>query len=301
MLVFIIRGVFLLSVLGWYSATVWKVIDGYFQDQFRVYLQEEYRKHPRIKADFESTGAVDKKPAPSVLPAEPSLSHGIVETYDSNAVCPADIADACPRAIVSSGKPEEAVAGGTSEIAAAVGAGTTDKNAFPTNTARSAQESRKPPSNSDTRDKGRRPGVINQNDGRKEDAIEGSVLPPSMSSLRIEKLRRRRLDKRGLSRVSKEVSREISREKPKNRRVNTLVLTDIDFTTAKTGDDEDDDFSEFEEEEKDGRSYKKGILVSELPFKPKADIGDLDRVTAEEFCPLTLEDEASCEETTTWP
>ncbi|KYN20716.1 hypothetical protein ALC57_06622 [Trachymyrmex cornetzi] len=175
----------------------------------------------------------------------------------------------------------------------------TDKNAFPANTARSAQESRKPPSSSDTRDKERRPGAINQDGGREEDAIEGSVLPPPMSSLSVKKLRRR-LDKRGLSRVSKEVSREISREKPKNRRVNTLVLTDIDFATAKTDDDEDDDFSEFEEE-KDHRIYKEGILVSELPFKPKADIGNLDRVTAEEFCPLTLEDEASCEETTTWP
>jgi len=299
MLACIIRGVFLLGVLSWYSVIIWKVIDGYFQDQFRTYLQEEYRKHPRIKADFESTGAVDKRPAPSALPTEPSLSYGIAETYDSNTVCPADIVDACPRAIVSSGKPEEAVAGGTSEIAAAVGAGTTDKNAFPANTARSAQESRKPPSSSDTRDKERRSGAINQDNGREEDAIEGSILLPPTSSLTVRKLRRR-LDKRGLSRVSKEVSREISREKPKNRKVNTL-LTDIDFATVKTDDDEDDDFSEFEEEEKDHRIYKEGILVSELPFKPKADIGNLDRVTAEEFCPLILEDEISCEETTTWP
>ncbi|XP_011060829.1 PREDICTED: uncharacterized protein LOC105149834 [Acromyrmex echinatior] len=289
MLAFIIRGVFLLGVLSWYSATIWKVIDGYFQDQFRIYLQEEYRKHSRIKADFESTEAVDKRSAPSALPAEPSLSYGIAETYDSNAVRPTDIADGCPRAIVSSGKPEEAVAGGTSEIAAAVGAGATDKNAFPANTARSAQESRKLPSSSDTRDKERRPGAINQDGGLQEgNAIEGNILP-SPTSLSVKKLRRR-LDKRGLS-----------REKRKNRRVNTLVLTDIDFPTAKTDDDEDDDFSEFEEEEKDHRIYEEGILVSELPFKPKADIGNLDRVTAEEFCPLILEDETSCGETTTWP
>ncbi|KYN34426.1 hypothetical protein ALC56_11534 [Trachymyrmex septentrionalis] len=302
MLAFIIRGVFLLGVLSWYSAIVWKVIDGYFQDQFRTYLQEEYRKHSRIKADFESSGAVDKRPAPSELPAEPSLSYGIAGTYDSNAaVCPADIIDACPRAIVTSRKPEEAVAGGTSEIAAAVSAGTTDKSAkFPASTARSAQESRKPPSSSDTRDKERRrPGAINQDGCREEDAIEGSTLPPPTSSLNVKKLRRR-LDKGGLSRLSKEVSREISREKPKNRRVNTLVQTDIDFATARTDDDEDDDFSEFEEEEKDHRIYREGILVSELPFKPKADIGNLDRVTAEEFCPLILEDETSCQETT-WP
>lgn len=301
MLTFIIRGIFLLGVLSWYSAIVWKIIDGYFQDQFHTYLQEEYRKHPRMKADVESAGAVDKKPAPSALPTESSLNHA--ETYGSNAVCPADIADVCPEcADVPSGKPEEAMAGGTSEIAVAVGAGTTDKNAFPANAARSEQESRKPPSGSDTRDKERRPGAIDQDGDREEDAIEGNVLPSPASTPRRGRVEKRRLDKRGSSRVSKEVSKEISRKKPRNRRVNTLVLTDIDFAgTARSGDDGDDDFSEFEEEEKDQRVRKEGILVSELPFKPKADIGGLDRVTAEEFCPLTLEDEASCEETTTWP
>lgn len=293
MLTFIIRGVFLLSVLSWYSAIVWQIIDGYFQDQFRAYLQEEYRKHPRIKADVESAEAVDKGSAPSALPAEPSLSHGIAETYDSNAVCPADIADACPRAIVSSGKPEEAVAGGTSEIAVAVGAGTTDKNTFLANAVRSAQESRKPPSGSDTRDKEQRPAAINQDGDREEDTIEGSVLSS-------EKLRRRLVKKRSL-RVSKEVSREISRKMPRNQKVNTLVLTEADFAAARISDDGDDDFSEFEEEEKDQRVRVEGVLVSELPFKPKADISGLDRVTAEEFCPLTLEDEASCGESTTWP
>lgn len=296
MLMFVIRGVFLLSVLSWYSAIVWKVIDGYFQDQFRTYLQEEYRKHPRMKADIERAGAVDKGPAPSALPAESSVNH--METYGSNAECPADIADVCSqRANVPSGKPEEAMAGGTSEIAAAVGAGTTDKNAFPANAARSSQESRKP-SGSDTSDKERLPGAINQDGDRKEDAIEGNVLPsPASTPHRVEK---HRLDKRGSSHVSKEISKEISREKPRNRRVNTLVLTDVDFV-ARTGDDGEDDFSEFEEEEKNQRIRKEGILVSKLPFKPKADIGGLDRVTAEEFCPLTLEDEASCGETITWP
>lgn len=291
MLAFIIRGVFLVGILSWYSAIVWKVIDGYFQDQFRAYLQEEYRKYPRIKADVERAGAVDKRPA------EPSVRHGIAETYDSNAVCPADIADACPRTIVSSGRPEEAVAGGTSEIAVAVGAGTTDKNTFPANAVRSAQESRRP-SGSD--DKERRPGAIDQNGDREEDTIAGSVLPSPASARLVEKPRRR-LDKTRSSRASKEVSREISRKMPRNRRVDTLVLADADFAVAKTSDDEDDDFSEFEDEEKDQRVRREGVLVSELPFKPKADIGRLDRVTAEEFCPLTLEDEASCGESTTWP
>jgi len=240
----------------------------------------------------ESAEAVDKGSTPSALPAESSLSHGIADTYGSNAVCPADIADACPHAIASNGKPEEAVAGGTSEIAVAVGAGTTDKNTFPANAVRSAQESRKPPSGSDTRDKEQRPAAINQNGDREEDTIEGSVLSS-------EKPRRRLVEKRS-SRASKEVSREISRKIPRNQKVNTLVLTEADFTAARISDG-DDDFSEFEEEEKDQRVCMEGVLVSELPFKPKADISGLDKVTAEEFCPLTLEDETSCGESTTWP
>lgn len=313
MLTFIVRGIFVFSVVSWYSAIVWQIIDGYFQDQFRAYLQEEYRKHPRIKADVESAGAVDKGPVPCALPAEPGLvSHGCTdaETYGSNAAtaaCPADIADACPpraEVQVPSEKPEEAVAGGTSEFTAAVGAGTTDKNAFPANAARSAQEESRKPSDNDTRDKERRPGAINQDGDREEDAIEGSsVRPSAASSPRRAEKPRRRLDKRGLSRASKEVSREISRAKPRNRRVNTHVRTDVDFAAARTGGDGggDDDFSEFEEEERDRRVRREGIPVSELPFKPKADIGDLDRVTAEEFCPLTLEDEASCGETAAWP
>ncbi|XP_011634344.1 uncharacterized protein LOC105425324 [Pogonomyrmex barbatus] len=303
MLAFAIRGVVLLGVLGWYSATIWKMIDGYFKDQFRVYLQEEYRKYPRIRTDVESAKAnVDKGPVSSALPSESSHpSHGIAETYASNVVCPAaDIADACRRAVASNGRPEEAVAGGTSEIVAAVGAGgPTDKNAFPAN---AAQESGEPPS-SDTRDKERpgRPGAVNPDGDREEDAIGGSVLPsPCASPARRPEKPRRRLDKRGSSRVAKEVSREISGERPRKRRVNTLVLTDADFAAARTEDGEDD-FSEFEDDEGDRGISKEGILVSELPFKPRADIGDLDRVTAEEFCPLTLEDETSCGETTTWP
>ncbi|KAL6260512.1 hypothetical protein P5V15_008036 [Pogonomyrmex californicus] len=303
MLAFAIRGVVLLGVLGWYSATIWKMIDGYFKDQFRVYLQEEYRKYPRIKADVESAKAnVDKGPVSSALPSIESShpSHGVAETYASNAVCPAaDIADACRRAIASNGRPQEAVAGGTSEIVAALGAGgPTDKNAFPAN---AAQESREPPSG-DTRDKERRPGAINRDGDREEDAIGGSVLPSPASPARRPEKPRRRLDKRGSSsRVAKEVSREISGERPRKRRVNTLVLTDADFAAARTEEDDEDDFSEFEEDEGDRGVSKEGILVSELPFKPRADIGDLDRVTAEEFCPLTLEDETSCGETITWP
>lgn len=285
MLAFAVRGIVLLGVLSWYSAAVWKMIDGYFKDQFRGYLQDEYRKHPRMKVDVESTRIVDKRPVPSVSPIESSLKYA--ETYDPDTTCPTDIKDACQQAIgASSGKSEESVAGGSA--ADTVGASLTDKNVFPKNefSGRSKLESRKSSSGSDEE---RQSSSVNQNSDRENEAIKES---PASSS--------RRLNEKRLSEVSKEILKKISRKKPKKRRVNTIVLTNADFAGARIRNDANDDFSEFEEE--DGKRVREEeILISELPFKPKADIGDLDRVTAEEFCPLTLEDEASCGETTTWP
>jgi hypothetical protein len=300
MLAFAVRGVVLLGVLSWYSAIIWRMIDSYFKDQFRVYLQEEYRKYPRMRADVESVEAVDKGFAtPSGLPAESSFSRSITESpSDPDAVCPVDIADTCQRTTASNGKPKEAVAGGTSENAVAVGAGSTDKNAFPENAAQPVLESRKLPSSSDAHDEERRPGVIHQDGDREERVVVGRNEIGILASTPRPEKPRRRLGKRGLSGASKGAPRAISRGRPRKRRVNTIVLTDADFVDARA--DGDDDFSEFEEEGGDEKVFKEGILISELPFKPKADIGDLDRVTAEEFCPLTLEDEATCGETTTW-
>ncbi|XP_011147490.1 uncharacterized protein LOC105187992 [Harpegnathos saltator] len=292
MLAFAVRGVVLLGVLSWYSATVWKMIDGYFKDQFRTYLQEEYRKYPRMRSDVEKAGAVDKEPALEALPTESST---YVEIYAPDAVCPADTADTCPRATASEAAAAAAavsavakeVTGGSSENAAA---GSTDKNAFPESASRSPLESRKlPDGSSDTHDGERRSNAINQGDGHEEEAT-GS--PPTSPPRPVKP--RRRYDKR-------KASTELSREKPAKRRVNTIVLTDADFERARRSDD-GYDFSEFEDVDEEGRKVlTEGILVSDLPFKPKADIGNLERVTAEEFCPLTLEDEASCGETTTWP
>ncbi|XP_014468517.1 PREDICTED: uncharacterized protein LOC106741246 [Dinoponera quadriceps] len=215
MLAFAVRGVVLLGVLSWYSATMWRMIDGYFKDQFRTYLQEEYRKYPRLRP-------VDK--VSRALPTEPS--------HDAS-VCPADTADTCPRVIAAA--VVEEVTGGSSENAAVP----TDKNAFPT---RAVLESRKPPTGGSDTTHERRSGAANQ-----EDYEEQATARPA----------------------------------------------DVDF-------DGYNDFSEFEDVE-ETRTPAEGILVSELPFKPKADIGGLDRITAEEFCPLTLEDEASCGESTAWP
>lgn len=283
MLAFAVRGVVLLGVLSWYSATVWKLIDGYFKDQFRDYLQNEYHKHPRMKVDVENIRIVDKRSVPSELSVESSLNYA--ETYDPDfsMTCP-DIIDTCQQAIgASSGKSEESVAGGTGENAADT-VGIIGKNVFPEKTfpGRSELESRKSLSGNDANDEECQQRFYGD---RETEAIKES---PS-----------RRLNKKKLSKASKEILRETPQRKPKKRRINTIVLN-VDFTGAKIRSDADDDFSEFGEEESQ-RIREEGILVSDLPFKPKADIGNLDRVTAEEFCPLTLEDEASCGETTTWP
>lgn len=299
MLVLVVRGVIVLGVLGWYSATMWKMIDGYFKDQFRSYLQEEYRKYPRMRSDVVN---VDKGPAMVALPTELSR---VAETYGVDVVCPADIADTCPRATATGPAVEQQVTGGSSENAAT---GSTDKNAFPGSAARYVLEGRKLPCGSMTsgmHDEQQRPGaIINQDDDHdgKKEAIGGSddgVLAlsaaPSRPDEPIHRLNERR------SSIPRKIAKKVSKisKRSTKRRVKTIVLTD--FAAVKVNDD-DTDFSEFEEENEENRRIsKEGILVSELPFKPKADIGHLDRVTAEEFCPLTLEDEASCGETTMWP
>lgn len=286
MLAFAVRGVVLLGVLSWYSATVWRMIDGYFKDQFRTYLQEQYRRYPRMRSDVENVGAVDKESASRLLPTE--SSH--VEIYAPDVVCPADTADTCPPRVASGKTTAEEVAGGSSETAAAA-AGSTDKNAFLKNATRSAQESRKLPGGSDMHDKERRSGAVNQYADHEEEAIKSSTSAPRPAKSR----HRRDGRKPGVWARS-------SREKP--ARVHGVVLTDLDFAEARSNDDGScDDFAEFENDDEEGRSGRpaEGILVSKLPFKPKADIGDLDKVTVEEYCPLTLEDEASCGETAAWP
>ncbi|XP_063990225.1 uncharacterized protein LOC135169294 [Diachasmimorpha longicaudata] len=86
--------------------------------------------------------------------------------------------------------------------------------------------------------------------------------------------------------------------KSKRKKVKTITLTVEDFEEVKKRMDTDEyDFTEFEDEEQ----LPEGIPVSKLGFKPKADIGNLDRVTEDEFCPISLEYEGDCSEIKTWP
>ncbi|XP_046603562.1 uncharacterized protein LOC124297032 [Neodiprion virginianus] len=97
--------------------------------------------------------------------------------------------------------------------------------------------------------------------------------------------------------------RSVEGGKPSKKRLKTITLTEKDFasTRVKVTPQDFDEFDADENVAKEIEDESHGVLVSKLPFKPKADIGDLRRVSEEEFCPLTLEDEVSCRETKTWP
>lgn len=286
MLGLIFRGVFLIGVLTWYSTNVWKMIDGYFRDQFRSYLEEEYRKNPRMKSDLtaDSAGSVapvstTPRPAATVPPPqeipEGSASDDAVEAAENDS---ASIA----------AKEKEEVTGGSSENEDAWG--TTDKNAFLGTAAESGLESRKSP---ESELESRRP--INHGDRDPEEESHGdghrSVASGSKSPAR-----RIKLDKKSTA------PRDILRGHllPRAGTLKTIIFTEKDYKQIKKNDFSKDDFWEFEEDALE-KEPSEGILVSELPFKPRLDIGDLERVTADEYCPLTLEDEASCEETVKWP
>ncbi|XP_053979874.1 uncharacterized protein LOC128876998 [Hylaeus volcanicus] len=284
MLGLLFRGVFLIGILTWYSTSVWKLIDSYFRDQFRSYLEEEYRKNPRMKSDVHGASVGKTDPVAATLPPEATVEPS--RDLDELSVANVDAVVAAENdpAIVEPERKEE-MTGGTSENEGE----TTDKNAFLATVAESELESRK---SSDGEQESRRP--VNHDDRDLEQEKRNDERP-SVSTVSKRPRKRARYDKRA-------GSRDMSRDKraPRSRKVRTITLTEEDFVSAANNDVSDDDFWEFEEDATE-KERLEGILVSELPFKPKLDLGDLKRVTADEYCPLTLEDEATCGDTYTWP
>lgn len=306
MLGFIFRGIFLIGIVAWYSTNVWKMIDGYFKDQFRSYLEEEYRRNPRMKSDM--AGLADKaNPAVSTartLPTEAPLET-ILEACELD-VCPIEDAGndtESPRA-----NDEQTGSRATGDCSGSGGGASeneaerrsTDKNAF-LETAEPGLESRKP--NNDTHDEssgresidhGRESAGQEKPEEKKQagKSDEVSTDHPFVSTSTENPRKSGKLLRRFLTTTE-------APKRPKRRRVKTLLLTDEDFASARKNQVPDDDFWEFEE---DGEKEPvEGILVSQLPFKPRVEIGELERVTADEYCPLTLEEEDSCDQTYTWP
>lgn len=130
------------------------------------------------------------------------------------------------------------------------------------------------------------------------DALENSAMKPTKR-----KSTQRRLSRKSVKSRTADGEAARSQKKRRKQKVKTIILTEEDFKQAKIRSGlRDYDFSEFDDDdEEDSHETAEGVLVSQLPFKPRADIGHLDRVTDDEFCPLTLEDEGNCGETKTWP
>lgn len=284
MLGLIFRGVFLIGILTWYSTSVWKMIDGYFKDQFRSYLEEEYRKNPRMRSDVRSGSADKIDPASTTPRPDPSVApqREILELNETLTV------EGAGNDTIRSDE-EQRVTGGTSENEADTG-GSIDKNAFLETIVESGLESSKPSKNEQD---SRQP--INHND-RDLERHENDDRHRSVSQVSKNSMKGVQCNKRAT------VSRDISREKKssKKRNVKTITLTEKDFKSVIRNHVSNDDFWEFEEDA-DEKEPLEGILVSQLPYKPRADIGNLERVSADEYCPLSLEDETSCDETFKWP
>lgn len=51
----LIRGVFILVVVGWYSSGVWNGMNRYYGEQFKKYLDTEMEKNPKMKEHIEGS------------------------------------------------------------------------------------------------------------------------------------------------------------------------------------------------------------------------------------------------------
>ncbi|XP_033224990.1 E3 ubiquitin-protein ligase BRE1A-like [Belonocnema kinseyi] len=299
MLAFIFRGVFLVAVLSWYSTNVWKMIDGYFKDRFQNYLQEEFRKNPRMHADINSYAIkhAEKKgiditdrgiaiPAPEARRVEESL-----ETGTSSVDLLATAASFSESAELAK---ETGSGTGENRVQALV-----DKHAFPESVEpldMSSERKEKPKSTGSDGFEERFAAEITekkekQEKGNKEKEKKEEAKKDASHDQRETLKKRRSIIESGKH-----------SEESKKRKVRTITLTEADFKSAKISEN-DDDFSEFDLDVQTlkVKEPREGVLVSELPFKPRADIGDLEIVTADEFCPLTLEDEATCGIPSKWP
>ncbi|XP_043493534.1 cilia- and flagella-associated protein 251-like [Polistes fuscatus] len=279
MLAAFIRCAFLIGILGWYSINVWKMIDGYFRDQFASYLHEEYRKNPRMKSDVKDVKGTDKK--------ENHVIDGNVliekleelkrrESSSVDKVDPEENVESWESVEISKliDRPNESVEG--KEILEIIVTEKEDSN------------------NNDE--------LVSMTKKGPDNEMEEEILEKPKKKKLVSKK-----EEEEEMKEEKEKSKK-GRKKKKKKRVKTITLKEEDFMSVKKRQrgtiGQDEDFWEFEEDKEEGEREReeemKGIRVADLPFKPKLDIGRLERITPDEYCPLTLEDELSCEETTEW-
>lgn len=57
------RGVFLVGIISWYSAGVWKFVDDYFRNEYKEYLSKEFKRNKHLRMSSET---LEQLPAAAV-------------------------------------------------------------------------------------------------------------------------------------------------------------------------------------------------------------------------------------------
>ncbi|XP_035743663.1 putative uncharacterized protein DDB_G0271982 [Vespa mandarinia] len=315
MLAAFFRGAFIIGILAWYSISVWKMIDGYFRDQFASYLHEEYRKNPHMKAAHmkDAVNVVGKNDAVHTDGEVPS--NRIDELVKAES-CPVDKLDndkilkSCniSEKILKVDRPNDSI---EKEILMKI---STEKEL--NNVDDDDDDNDYDDDDNDKDERQTMKSIEKMADEEKK--LKKKEFPSSKEfEEEIEKKKKKKKKKEDEKEKGREREREKEREKKKKeeeektkkqkkKRVKTITLNEEDFLSVKNRRGtigRDEDFWEFEEDEEKQKieDEEVGILISDLPFKPKLDIGRLERITPDEYCPLTLDDELSCGETTKWP
>lgn len=313
----IIRGVFLVGVLALYSTSVWKMIDGFFKDRFQNYLEEEFKKNPKMRDDLNAYAAIKagKRGNDFINTGNfKSAPNGNQRQMDESQESGPRSVDILTTAASFLESVEQTRESGENRVTTTV-----DNNAFQESHMMQAMRKERPNTAGSNefreqslaqrrREKAKR---AKEKIGKQQQSEKiGKDASHDLREMRDEirgrekreaRNKREEIDKREKRSI---LESEINKGGSKKRKYSPITFTEDDFKSAKRSidDDDDDDFSEFDlEDEKKVEQRREGILVSELPFKPKFDISDLEFITADEFCPLTLEDEATCGITNKWP
>ncbi|XP_066593908.1 uncharacterized protein Xport-B [Prorops nasuta] len=268
MLSVIFRGFFLISILFWYSTSVWRMIDDYFKDQFQRYLEDEYQRNPAMKLEVgrENVSKEESGVINGAAVGESSSAAPEVEGESS-------VGKASLGRIARGGRENSADKMDSLEICVE------NANNLDEETRESVDHQKRKSEVAKDGNAGSHSGTTLPRDSIGDDGMgNGGAI--------FEKGEERRI------RLKK-------KNQDKSKKNNAGLLKEHDFVSVRRslGRRESDDFWEFEDE---GEAFD-GVLVSDLPYRSKVDLADLERVSAEEFCPLTAEDEESCGERSKWP
>ncbi|XP_043270746.1 uncharacterized protein Xport-B [Venturia canescens] len=336
MLILVFRGVFLLGILSWYSTHVWKMIDTYFKERFDKYLQQEFEKNPRMREHVD----IEEKSSREIVKNEVQEDFGKKKTpispIDRHQESCKSIGDLGEEMCSIDELNMKEIAGddtgtGSASFVSKEGeaiddSGSSESEVIETKVATPTGNHLEKVFTKDISKLDEKPLKSASTEGEIMKETSGENVTSKMASLEADfskvtksqvdgsamidgsewplkkKKKKSTVKKKWPMRTKLEEENEVKKKTTKQR-VKTISFTEKDFRDAKIhGGWKDYDFMEFDDEDEDAnRDPQEGILVSQLPFKPRADIGKLERVTEDEFCPLTLEDEADCDEVRTWP